>query len=53
MAGILISGFVAGQMADHVGRKPLYFVSLTLLTILNVIAGFSGLKYWLSVTTFG
>lgn len=41
MAGLLISSPVAGQMADSLGRKPAFFLSLLVLTVCNLIAAFS------------
>ncbi|XP_033760155.1 solute carrier family 22 member 5-like [Pecten maximus] len=41
MAGLLISGVVSGHMADIIGRKPTFFISLLIMTIFNVLAGFS------------
>ncbi|XP_062619785.1 solute carrier family 22 member 4-like [Saccostrea cucullata] len=41
MAGLLISSPIAGQMADSIGRKPTFFLSLLALTVFNLGAGFS------------
>ncbi|XP_060065283.1 solute carrier family 22 member 21-like [Ylistrum balloti] len=41
MIGLLVSGLTAGHIADGIGRKPTYFMSLLMLVICNVIAGFS------------
>ncbi|XP_060063863.1 solute carrier family 22 member 21-like [Ylistrum balloti] len=41
MAGLLISGVTAGHLADIIGRKPTYFLSLAIMAIFNVCAGFS------------
>lgn len=41
MAGLLVSSPVAGQMADSLGRKPAFFLSLLVLTVCNLIAAFS------------
>ncbi|XP_033761116.1 solute carrier family 22 member 4-like isoform X2 [Pecten maximus] len=41
MAGLLISCVLSGHLADHIGRKPTFFLSLVVLTVLNVVAGFS------------
>ncbi|OWF39251.1 organic cation transporter protein-like [Mizuhopecten yessoensis] len=41
MAGLLISGVTAGHMADIIGRKPTFFLSLVIMIILNVCEGFS------------
>ncbi|XP_033761809.1 solute carrier family 22 member 21-like [Pecten maximus] len=41
MTGLLISGLAAGHIADGIGRKPTYFLSLLLLAFCNAIAGFS------------
>ncbi|XP_069110508.1 organic cation transporter protein-like [Argopecten irradians] len=41
MVGLLVSGLVAGHIADGIGRKPTYFASLLVLTFCNAIAGFS------------
>lgn len=41
MAGLLISSPVAGQMADSLGRKPAFFLSLLVLAVCNLIAAFS------------
>ncbi|XP_062598101.1 solute carrier family 22 member 4-like [Saccostrea cucullata] len=45
MAGLLISGFLGGQLADLLGRKPTFFVSLFILAASNIVAGFS--QSWL------
>lgn len=41
MAGLLISGLLAGQMADTVGRKPTFYLSILLMGLFNVCAAFS------------
>ncbi|XP_060063907.1 solute carrier family 22 member 6-A-like [Ylistrum balloti] len=41
MAGLLISCVTSGHLADLIGRKPTFFLSLFVLTILNVAAGLS------------
>lgn len=41
MAGLLVSSPVAGQMADSLGRKPTFFLSLVVLAVCNLAATFS------------
>ncbi|KAK3095487.1 hypothetical protein FSP39_015271 [Pinctada imbricata] len=41
MAGLLLSGFLSGQLADVIGRRPTYFFSLIIMSASNIIAGFS------------
>ncbi|XP_061184984.1 solute carrier family 22 member 4-like [Saccostrea echinata] len=41
MGGLLASGFIAGQVADLIGRKPTFFLSLVLLAASNLVCGFS------------
>ncbi|KAK3093609.1 hypothetical protein FSP39_018059 [Pinctada imbricata] len=41
MSGVLISGLLSGQFADIAGRKPTYFASLVILSLANILAGFS------------
>ncbi|XP_069105094.1 solute carrier family 22 member 6-A-like [Argopecten irradians] len=41
MAGLFVSGFFSGHFADAYGRKPIYFLSLLSLVVLNVIAAYS------------
>lgn len=41
MGGLLASGFIAGQIADLIGRKPTFFLSLLLLVISNLVCGFA------------
>ncbi|XP_062616417.1 solute carrier family 22 member 4-like, partial [Saccostrea cucullata] len=39
--GLLTSGFIAGQVADLIGRKPTLLLSLTLLAASNLLCAFS------------
>ncbi|OWF39254.1 solute carrier family 22 member 6-A-like [Mizuhopecten yessoensis] len=41
IAGILASCVASGHLADLIGRKPTYLLSLALMMVLNVVAGFS------------
>ncbi|OWF39252.1 organic cation transporter-like protein [Mizuhopecten yessoensis] len=41
MVGLLVSCVASGHLADLIGRKPTYFLSLIALTVLNTISGFS------------
>lgn len=41
MAGLLVSGVTAGHMADILGRKPTFFMSVAIMTVFNIVAGFS------------
>jgi MFS family permease len=41
MAGLLISCPIAGQMADSLGRKPTFFLSLLVLAVCNLVAALS------------
>jgi AAHS family benzoate transporter-like MFS transporter len=41
MAGLLISGLLAGQMADAVGRKPTFYLSILLMGLFNTCAALS------------
>ncbi|XP_021376626.1 solute carrier family 22 member 6-A-like [Mizuhopecten yessoensis] len=41
MATILVSCIASGHLADLIGRKPTYFLSLAVITVLNIAAGFS------------
>lgn len=41
MAGLLVSGVTSGHMADIIGRKRTFFLSLLMMIIFNVAAGFS------------
>ncbi|XP_069105025.1 solute carrier family 22 member 21-like [Argopecten irradians] len=41
MAGLLVSGVTSGHMADFIGRKPTFFLSLLIMVIFNTVAGFS------------
>lgn len=41
MGGLLASGFIAGQIADLIGRKPTFFLSLLLLAVSNLVCGFA------------
>ncbi|XP_061183865.1 solute carrier family 22 member 4-like isoform X1 [Saccostrea echinata] len=52
MAGLLISGFLGGQLADLLGRKPTFFVSLFILSASNIVAGFSQSWVMFAVTRF-
>ncbi|KAJ8300868.1 hypothetical protein KUTeg_022387 [Tegillarca granosa] len=39
--GLLVGCFTMGHLADLVGRKPIYFLSLLILCVMNVVAYFS------------
>ena len=41
MIGVLVGCFIAGQLADWIGRKWVYFLSLVSFPVLNIIAYFS------------
>ncbi|XP_060063859.1 organic cation/carnitine transporter 2-like [Ylistrum balloti] len=41
MAGLLISGVTSGHLADIIGRKPTYFLSLIMMAVFNLCSGFS------------
>ncbi|XP_069105033.1 organic anion transporter 3-like [Argopecten irradians] len=41
MAGVLLGGLFSGHLADKIGRKPTYFLSLLFLMVFNMICGFS------------
>ena len=40
MLGVLVGCFVSGHLADHLGRKPTFFLSLLILVVFNVVAIF-------------
>ncbi|CAG2187838.1 OCTN [Mytilus edulis] len=41
MGGLLVGGLIAGQVADIIGRKPAYFISMFFLLLFNLVAAFS------------
>lgn len=41
MGGLLVGCFTMGHLADFVGRKPVYFISLFILCGMNIVAYFS------------
>ncbi|XP_063443225.1 solute carrier family 22 member 21-like [Mytilus trossulus] len=41
MGGLLVGGLIAGQVADIIGRKPAYFISMFFLFLFNLVAAFS------------
>lgn len=41
MGGLLVGCFTMGHLSDFVGRKPVLFLSLLMLTVLNLVAYFS------------
>lgn len=52
MAGLLISGLLGGQIADLIGRKPTFYVSIFILASFNIVAGFSTSWMMFAVTRF-
>ncbi|XP_048746993.2 solute carrier family 22 member 4-like [Ostrea edulis] len=52
MAGLLISGLLGGQMADLLGRKPTFFLSILIMSASNIVAGFSQSWLMFAVTRF-
>lgn len=52
MAGLLISGLLGGQLADVIGRKPTFYVSILILSVSNIVAGFSTSWIMFAVTRF-
>jgi MFS family permease len=41
MSGVLVGCFISGHLADLLGRKPTFFLSLLILIVFNVVAYFS------------
>jgi MFS family permease len=41
MAGLLVSSPIAGQMADSLGRKPAFYLSVLVLAVCNIVASTS------------
>lgn len=41
MSGLFVAGLIAGPVADFIGRKPVYFISVLGLVVLNTGAAFS------------
>ncbi|XP_048746739.2 organic cation transporter protein-like [Ostrea edulis] len=52
MAGLLISGVLGGQVADLLGRKPTFFLSIFIMSVSNIVAGFSQSWLMFAVTRF-
>lgn len=52
MGGLLASGFIAGQVADLIGRKPTFFISLILLAVSNLACAFSNTWQMFAVFRF-
>ncbi|XP_060063862.1 organic cation transporter-like protein [Ylistrum balloti] len=41
MSGVLLGGLFTGHLADKIGRKPTFFLSLLILLVFNLLCGFS------------
>ncbi|KAK3093101.1 hypothetical protein FSP39_011054 [Pinctada imbricata] len=52
MAGLLVSGFLSGQFADVIGRKPTFFGALFIMSFANILAGFSSSWIMFAVMRF-
>ncbi|CAL1539712.1 unnamed protein product [Lymnaea stagnalis] len=52
MAGVLVGAFVCGQIIDLLGRRKTLYVSILLLGVFNIIAGFSSVWEMFAVMRF-
>lgn len=40
MCGVLIGCLIAGHLGDHIGRKPTFYLAISVLIVFNVVAIF-------------